>query len=292
MSAVILLLLSATLFASHAEERIGPTIEEFGCYDLWYARNSIFAENGYCFKTKKARFIFSDYKSNCDSKMRPFDSEEKDFLKEIRSLERKKGCPSRLAPIDFVQPDIKVKDNNKYTVSGIKSTLNVRMMPSTKGKLINFLPNGVGDIEILGYSKNRKWAYIKYANYTNYKGKGWVYNKYLKKEDLEKNNIGYKEKLRLLNTVLNKCGKNEKPFLREYLNQKNIDDTFYESYDYMARYNCVKVNPGLYKCDVQIDSPSLWDTYFDEGCFCIEFTVKKKDDNVRIIKVERCMAAD
>lgn len=286
-----ILLFSVTIFTSQAEERTGPTVEEFGCYDLWYARNSIFADYGYCFKTKKAKFIFSEYASNCNSKMKPFDSEAKDFLKKIRSLERKKGCPSKLAPINFVQPDIKVKDSNKYIVSGIKSTLNVRMKPSIKGKLINFLPNGVGNIEIIGYSKNRKWAYIKYANYTNYKEKGWVYSKYLKRENIEKNKIGYKKKLRLLNTVLNKCGENEKSPLDIYMNQKHIDDTFYESYDYMSVYDCVKIDSELYKCRAQIDFPSLWNTYIAEGCLCIEFIVEKEGNDLKIKNVEKCILA-
>ena len=28
------------------------------CYDLWYARNAIFADEGYCFKTQRAINVF------------------------------------------------------------------------------------------------------------------------------------------------------------------------------------------------------------------------------------------
>ena len=31
------------------------------CYDLWYQRNLIYAQNGYCFKTDLARRAFSEF---------------------------------------------------------------------------------------------------------------------------------------------------------------------------------------------------------------------------------------
>jgi YARHG domain len=60
------------------------------CYDLWYARNKIYAENGYCFKTRLGRETFGNegcFTSN--PKLSEFEARD---VKEIKREEKKRGC--------------------------------------------------------------------------------------------------------------------------------------------------------------------------------------------------------
>ncbi|MCC6136881.1 MAG: YARHG domain-containing protein [Gammaproteobacteria bacterium] len=60
------------------------------CYDLWYERNLIYAENGYCFKTDLARRTFSDF--SCRTDHPRFSSREQRRIDEIKAEERERGC--------------------------------------------------------------------------------------------------------------------------------------------------------------------------------------------------------
>ena len=60
------------------------------CYDLWYERNQIYRENGYCFTTKLARETFGNagcFTSN--PKLSKFEARD---VKEIRLEEKRRGC--------------------------------------------------------------------------------------------------------------------------------------------------------------------------------------------------------
>jgi YARHG domain len=60
------------------------------CADLWYQRNQIYAENGYCFKTKLGRDTFGNagcFTSN--PKLSKFEARD---VKEIKQEEKKRGC--------------------------------------------------------------------------------------------------------------------------------------------------------------------------------------------------------
>lgn len=60
------------------------------CYDLWYARNAIYAENGYCFKTQLGRDTFGNagcFTSN--PKLSKFEAQD---VKEIKQEEKRRGC--------------------------------------------------------------------------------------------------------------------------------------------------------------------------------------------------------
>lgn len=266
-------------------------LKEMGCYDLWYARNSIFDENGYCFKSREAKIIFNP---SCEENFKGLDKEAKDEVKRIIKIEKEKGCTDSIRFKKLVEPPIKVKDSKKYIVSGIKSDLSVRMQPNTNGKIIDFLINGVGDIKILGYSKNKKWAFIEFSNYTNYKLKGWVSKKYLKAEKSSHNKLSYKEKLYLLNK-LDKghyCKQQlEQGALHDYLYKNKFKDTFYEEYINADPYKCSKLKKNLFNCKVGI---GRWANiyYGGEGGLSIDFIVKKEGNNLKIKKINRCMYAE
>ena len=60
------------------------------CYGLWYDRNLIFAEAGYCFKTPLARQIFADYP--CWTSAPSLTRAQRAVVSEIKSMERRLNC--------------------------------------------------------------------------------------------------------------------------------------------------------------------------------------------------------
>lgn len=59
------------------------------CSELWYARNEIFAENGYCFQTARAIRAFG---SDCFPPWGELSRAEQAEVDLIRSWEERKGC--------------------------------------------------------------------------------------------------------------------------------------------------------------------------------------------------------
>ncbi len=60
------------------------------CYDLWYQRNLIYAQNGYCFKTDLAQRTFSDFPCRTDHPQ--FSSYEKKRIEQLKAEERERHC--------------------------------------------------------------------------------------------------------------------------------------------------------------------------------------------------------
>jgi YARHG domain len=60
------------------------------CYDLWYKRNAIYAENGYCFKTQLGRDTFGN--EGCFTRNPKLSKYEARDVKEIKQEEKKRGC--------------------------------------------------------------------------------------------------------------------------------------------------------------------------------------------------------
>jgi YARHG domain len=63
------------------------------CGDLWYKRNAIYARNGYCFKTNRARRVFGN--AGCAFYAEgdvPMSHRERQLVATIRDIEREKGC--------------------------------------------------------------------------------------------------------------------------------------------------------------------------------------------------------
>jgi YARHG domain len=59
------------------------------CDQLWYARNEIYARNGYCFKTERARAVFGAGCFPPYGQLRGWESER---VNELQMWERRKGC--------------------------------------------------------------------------------------------------------------------------------------------------------------------------------------------------------
>ena len=79
--AAALLMMSSTAMAQ--------SYRDMNCDELWYARNSIYADNGYCFQTARAIRTFG---TNCFSPWGELSRSEQQEVDLIRSWERRKGC--------------------------------------------------------------------------------------------------------------------------------------------------------------------------------------------------------
>ncbi len=60
------------------------------CYDLWYARNEIYYENGYCFVTDLAINTFGN--DNCYTKHPHFTHKEQAMINAIVAEEKARHC--------------------------------------------------------------------------------------------------------------------------------------------------------------------------------------------------------
>ncbi|EIC21915.1 YARHG domain-containing protein [Thiorhodovibrio frisius] len=60
------------------------------CMDLWYQRNLIYAQNGYCFSTSLGKRQFAEYK--CWTKNPDLTQQEQKRVDSIRAEERRRGC--------------------------------------------------------------------------------------------------------------------------------------------------------------------------------------------------------
>lgn len=60
------------------------------CFDLWYERNSIYDENGYCFSTALAQEYFDN--DDCWTKKPKFSRSERRQIEAIKEEEEDRGC--------------------------------------------------------------------------------------------------------------------------------------------------------------------------------------------------------
>lgn len=68
-------------------------LRQLSCDSLWTVRNSIYYENGYCFKTAKAQAVFDN--SSClysAAEQVPLNDYERRNIDRIVRVEREKGC--------------------------------------------------------------------------------------------------------------------------------------------------------------------------------------------------------
>lgn len=68
----------------------GSMAQAASCYDLWYERNLIYAENGYCFSTSLGKRVFAGF--NCWTKNPALSAWEKRRVAQLRSEEKRRGC--------------------------------------------------------------------------------------------------------------------------------------------------------------------------------------------------------
>ena len=60
------------------------------CFDLWYARNAIYDDNGFCFKTDLALEYFDN--SDCWTRNPQFSKAERKTINAIIAEEKSRGC--------------------------------------------------------------------------------------------------------------------------------------------------------------------------------------------------------
>lgn len=70
------------------------SLRGLSCDELWYARNAIFADKGYCFKTSRARSVFG---VACFPPYGRLSSTEQRQVDRIKSRERQLGCGGRVS---------------------------------------------------------------------------------------------------------------------------------------------------------------------------------------------------
>ena len=86
-AAVAVTALAALLGTSSLVE--AANYSAMGCSQLWYARNSIYAQNGYCFKTARARSVFGP---GCFPPFGKLSGYEQQEISSIQYWEGRKGC--------------------------------------------------------------------------------------------------------------------------------------------------------------------------------------------------------
>jgi hypothetical protein len=85
------LFISACLSLAFLVVAPGVAMAKASCYDLWYARNAIYDDYGYCFKTKLAKKVFDN--SDCYEYGAPdFDEDDQEAIDDIVYQEHKRGC--------------------------------------------------------------------------------------------------------------------------------------------------------------------------------------------------------
>lgn len=68
-------------------------LQQLSCDALWTVRNTIFDENGYCFKTAKAKAVFSNAGCQYTSTAQmPLNAYEVANIATVRKVEKQKGC--------------------------------------------------------------------------------------------------------------------------------------------------------------------------------------------------------
>lgn len=60
------------------------------CYDLWYERNAIYNDNGFCFSTRLGRETFDN--SDCWTKHVRLSPDEQWRVDQLKDEEERRGC--------------------------------------------------------------------------------------------------------------------------------------------------------------------------------------------------------
>jgi len=83
------LALAALICVGMAGEAAAQSYRRMSCGELWYARNQIYADNGYCFKTDDAIRAFGE---GCFPPFGRLSRAEKEEVETIKTWEQRKGC--------------------------------------------------------------------------------------------------------------------------------------------------------------------------------------------------------
>jgi hypothetical protein len=81
--------MSAMLFLEIGGSAMAQRYRSMSCDELWYARNAIYADKGYCFETARARRVFG---RACFPPYGELNRWEQQEVDEIKYWERRRGC--------------------------------------------------------------------------------------------------------------------------------------------------------------------------------------------------------
>jgi hypothetical protein len=79
----------AVFVLSGSASAYAQSLRWMSCGELWYARNAIYADAGYCFKTRRARRVFG---RRCYPPYGRLTRHERRRVSRIESWEYRKGC--------------------------------------------------------------------------------------------------------------------------------------------------------------------------------------------------------
>lgn len=77
------------ILAATASGALAQSYSQMSCSELWYARNAIYAEKGYCFQTRRAIAVFGP---RCYPPYGRLNGWERRRVNLIESWEYRKGC--------------------------------------------------------------------------------------------------------------------------------------------------------------------------------------------------------
>jgi hypothetical protein len=83
-------LVKLSAFVALAATTVAEPAFAVSCYELWYERNAIFDENGYCFETELGQQTFDN--SDCWTSSPRLSQSEQQRVNRIRRQERAMGC--------------------------------------------------------------------------------------------------------------------------------------------------------------------------------------------------------
>ncbi|MBC7283769.1 YARHG domain-containing protein [Hoeflea sp.] len=69
---------------------LAPAASAASCWDLWYERNAIYDDNGFCFSSNLGKRTFDN--SDCWTKTPQLSQWEQRRVAEIKAEERRRGC--------------------------------------------------------------------------------------------------------------------------------------------------------------------------------------------------------
>ena len=81
--------ISLALLLGLAQQAQAQDASRMSCEELWLARNQIYANNGYCFQSQRARAIFGPGCVPPFGKLAPEEARE---VAVLQSWERRRGC--------------------------------------------------------------------------------------------------------------------------------------------------------------------------------------------------------
>jgi hypothetical protein len=95
-----------------------PAVANNSCDDLWFTRNLVFAQAGYCFSSRLGKSVFGN--GNCVGKNPYFGETEKRLVAQIKQLEKWEGCRVNTS-------------GSRLDISGIRLRMYMRDLPVATG---------------------------------------------------------------------------------------------------------------------------------------------------------------